>query len=315
MPLLRFLPEATNINFIGARYYAFALDGLLLLISIISIAWNGFNLGLDFMGGVEVQAKAPYTISQEQVAQIRGEISTLNFKDQVIQTVGGGPCAKPEASCVMIRVLPKANQDYNIAAQQIKKTLGTKYTYLNTQVIGAKVSGELFRSGIYASILAVICISLWVAFRFEWQYGISAAICTGHDVFVTAGLFSILGLDFTLTSIAALLTLAGYSINDTVVVFDRIRENRRKYKRMPLGDLINLSTNQMLTRTILTSLATALSIIPLYFFVPALKEFTGAILFGIIIGTASSTYVAAALMLYLPKPAGSIEDKPAAAEA
>jgi preprotein translocase SecF subunit len=156
-------------------------------------------------------------------------------------------------------------------------------------------------------------IALWVAFRFEWQYGISAAFATGHDVFVTAGLFSVFHLDFTLTSIAALLTLAGYSINDTVVVFDRLRENRRKYKRMPLPELINLSTNQMLTRTILTSVATALSIVPLYFFVPALKEFTGSILFGIVVGTFSSTYVAAALLLYLPKPAGSIEEKAEAA--
>ncbi|MDR3527053.1 MAG: protein translocase subunit SecF [Rhizomicrobium sp.] len=313
MPLLRFLPEATNINFIGVRYYAFAFDGLLLLISIVSILWHGFNLGLDFTGGVEVEAKAPYSISQSQIGAIREQITALNFNDQVIQTVGGGPCARPEGSCVMIRVQPRANQDYNAAAQTIKNKLGTKYTYLNTQVIGAKVSGELLHAGIYAAIAAVICISLWVAFRFEWQYGAAAAFATGHDVFVTAGLFSVLHLDFTLTSIAALLTLAGYSINDTVVVFDRLRENRRKYKRMPLAELINLSTNQMLTRTILTSVATALSIIPLYFFVPALMEFTGAILFGIVVGTFSSTYVAAALLLYLPKPAGPIET-PVAAE-
>ena len=315
MPLLRFLPEATNIDFIGKRYYAFAVDGLLLLVSIWSIFFHGFNMGLDFTGGVEVQAKAPYTISQDNVAGIRAQVSALNFNDQVIQSVGGGPCAKPEGSCVMIRVQPKANQDYNAAAQAIKDKLGTKYTYLNTQVIGAKVSGELLQAGISAAVLAVIMIALWVAFRFEWQYGIAAAVATGHDVFVTAGLFSVLHLDFTLTSIAALLTLAGYSINDTVVVFDRIRENRRKYKRMPLADLINLSTNQMLTRTILTSVATALSIIPLYFYVPALAEFTGSILFGIVVGTFSSTYVAAALLLYLPKPAGSIEDKTAVAEA
>jgi preprotein translocase subunit SecF len=232
----------------------------------------------------------------------------------VIQTVSGGPCATPAYSCLMIRVHPAGNVDYNAAAQKVKDKLGTKYTYLNTQVIGAKVSGELLHAGIYAAILAVICISLWVAFRFEWQYGVAAAVATGHDVFVTAGLFSVLHLDFTLTSIAALLTLAGYSINDTVVVFDRIRENRRKYKRMALSDLINLSTNQMLTRTILTSVATALSIIPLYFYVPALMEFTGSILFGIVVGTFSSTYVAAALLLYLPKPAGSI-DTPVAQEA
>jgi preprotein translocase subunit SecF len=313
MPLLRFLPEATNINFIGARYYAFAVDGLLLAISIISIFWHGFNLGLDFTGGVEVEAKVPYTISDTQVAAVRTQISDLGFNDTAIQTVSGGPCSTPQYSCLMIRVQPKATQDYNAAAQTIKNKLGTKYTYLNTQVIGAKVSGELFRGGIYAAILAVIMIAVWVAFRFEWQYGISAAIATGHDVFVTAGLFSVLHLDFTLTSIAALLTLAGYSINDTVVVFDRLRENRRKYKRMPLKELINLSTNQMLTRTILTSVATALSIIPLYFFVPALVEFTGAILFGIVVGTFSSTYVASALLIYLPRPAGAIET-PVAAE-
>lgn len=309
MPLLRFLPEATNIDFIGKRYYAFAVDGLLLLVAIWSIFTHGFNLGLDFTGGVEVQAKAPYTISDTQVADVRSQIESLNFNDMVIQTTSGGPCSAPEYSCVMIRVQPAANQDYNVAAQKIKDKLGPQYKYLNTQVIGAKVSEELYHAGIYASILAVICISLWVAFRFEWQYGVSAAFATGHDVFVTAGLFSLFHLDFTLTSIAALLTLAGYSINDTVVVFDRLRENRRKYKRMPLPELINLSTNQMLTRTILTSVATALSIIPLYFFVPALEEFTGSILFGIVVGTFSSTYVAAALLIYLPKPAGSIEEK------
>ncbi|HSZ74879.1 MAG TPA: protein translocase subunit SecF, partial [Rhizomicrobium sp.] len=148
----------------------------------------------------------------------------------------------------------------------------------------------------------------------EWQYGVSAAIATGHDVFVTAGLFSVFHLDFSLTSVAALLTLAGYSINDTVVVFDRIRENRRKYKRMPLGELINLSTNQMVTRTILTSGATAISILPLLIFGgPNLFDFTAAILFGIVVGTFSSIYVAAALLLYLPAPAGGIEEAAPAA--
>lgn len=308
MPLLRFIPEATNINFVGARFWAFAVDGILLLVSVASILIYGFNLGLDFTGGVEVQVKAKYTLSQSQVAEIREQISGLSFNDQVIQTINGGPCSTPVGSCVMIRVQPKADQDYNSAAQAIKAKLGSDYTYLNTQVMGAKVSKELFRSGIYASILAVVCIGVWVAFRFEWQYGISAAIATGHDVFVTAGLFSLFQLDFTLTSIAALLTLAGYSINDTVVVFDRIRENRRKYKRMKLTELINLSTNQMLTRTILTSVSTALSIIPLYFLVPALKEFTGSILFGIVVGTFSSIYVASTLLLYLPAPAGAVRE-------
>ncbi|HEY0281658.1 MAG TPA: protein translocase subunit SecF [Rhizomicrobium sp.] len=303
MPLLRFIPEATKINFIGARYYAFAVDGLLLLVSIIAIAIYGFNMGIDFKGGVSIQVKAEQVID---VGMVRSEVSSLNFRDQRIQNIGGGFCDKPVNSCVLIYVLPKANQDGAAAKAEIQKKLGPAYTILSTNVIGPKVSGELFRSGIYATILAIIAIAIWVAVRFEWQYGISAALATGHDVFVTAGLFSLMQLDFTLTSIAALLTLAGYSINDTVVVFDRLRENRRKYKRMPLPDLINLSTNQILTRTILTSVATAVTIIPLLLFVPALFEFTGSILFGIIVGTFSSTYVAAALLLYLPQPAGSI---------
>jgi preprotein translocase subunit SecF len=310
MPLLRFLPEATNINFIGARYYAFAVDGLLLLVAIISISFHGFNLGIDFTGGVAIQAKSAQMID---VAKVRSQVTTLGFNDQQIQNIGGGACDKPANSCVLIRVQPKANQEEQ-AKVAIQNKLGPGYTIMSANVIGPKVSGELFRSGIYATILAIIAIAIWVAIRFEWQYGISAAIATGHDVFVTAGMFSVLHLDFTLTSIAALLTLAGYSINDTVVVFDRIRENRRKYKRMKLTELINMSTNQMLTRTILTSVATAITIVPLLMFVPALFEFTGSILFGIVVGTFSSTYVAAALLLYLPQPAGAINTPaPAAA--
>jgi preprotein translocase SecF subunit len=179
--------------------------------------------------------------------------------------------------------------------------------------VGPKVSEELFHDGVVAMLLAVAMIAIYVSVRFEWQYGIGAAFATGHDVLVTAGMFSLLHLDFTLESVAALLTLAGYSINDTVVVFDRIRENRRKFKRMSLRDLINLSTNQTLTRTVLTSVATAISIIPLLLFGgPNLFDFSAAILFGIVVGTFSSIYVASALLLYLPAPAGAIEDKPAA---
>jgi preprotein translocase SecF subunit len=257
-----------------------------------------------------MQVKSAQVIN---ISKVRSDVTSLNFNDQQIQNISGGVCDKPVGSCVLVRVQPKPNQEEQ-AKVDIQNKLGPGYTVMSAQVIGPKVSGELFRSGVYATILAIIAIAIWVAIRFEWQYGISAAIATGHDVFVTAGLFSVLHLDFTLTSIAALLTLAGYSINDTVVVFDRIRENRRKYKRMPLADLINLSTNQMLTRTILTSVATAISIIPLLMFVPALAEFTGAILFGIVVGTFSSTYVAAALLLYLPAPAGAI-DTPAPAGA
>jgi preprotein translocase subunit SecF len=160
----------------------------------------------------------------------------------------------------------------------------------------------------------VAMISIYVAVRFEWQYGIGALFATGHDVFVTAGFYSFLSwvgysIDFNINTVAALLLLAGYSINDTVVVFDRLRENRRKYKRMALVDMINLSTNQIATRTTLVSAATALSVIPLVFGGPVLLNFSVAILFGIVVGTFSSTYVAAMLLLYLPAVGSNIETK------
>jgi preprotein translocase SecF subunit len=311
MPLLRFLPDDTNIDFVGARWYAFAIDGLLLLVTVVSIAWYGFNLGIDFKGGVLLEVKSPQVID---IGKLRDDIKGLGFADSTIQYFGGGACDTPANSCALIRALPRPDQSGTAAAGAIRAKLGPSYNFRNTQVIGPKVSAELFHDGVVATVLAIICIAAWVAVRFEWQYGIAAAVATGHDVLVTAGLFSVFHLDFTLTSIAALLTLAGYSINDTVVVFDRIRENRRKYKRMSLTDLINLSTNQMLTRTILTSALTASSIIPLLLFGgPALFDFSVPILFGIVVGTFSSTYVAAALLLYLPAPAGTRTDEKAAA--
>jgi preprotein translocase SecF subunit len=187
--------------------------------------------------------------------------------------------------------------------------LGEGFAFRRTEVVGPKVSDELKNAGILATVIAVLMIGLYVAVRFEWQYGVAAIIATGHDVFVTAGLYSLMHLDFSLSSVAALLTLAGYSVNDTVVVFDRIRENRRRYKRMGLHELINLSTNQTLTRTVLTSVTTSLSIIPLLLFGgPTLFDFTAAILFGIVVGTYSSIYVAAALLIYLPHVTASRED-------
>jgi preprotein translocase subunit SecF len=298
MPLLNFLPDDTNINFVGARYWAFAADGLLLLVSILSIAIHGFNLGIDFTGGALLEVKAAQTID---IRTMRSEVGALGFSETDVQTIGGGQCDKPINSCALIRVQPKVNQSGDAVTTAIKAKLGPGYTFRNTQVIGPKVSQELFQDGVIATILAVIAIAGWVAVRFEWQYGIAAAIATGHDVFVTAGLFSVLHMDFTLNSVAALLLLAGYSINDTVVVFDRIRENRRKYKRMSLAELINRSTNQITTRTTLVSVATALTMFPLLIFGgPTLFDFSAAILFGIFVGTFSSTYVAAALLLYLP---------------
>jgi preprotein translocase subunit SecF len=280
-------------------------------VALFSIIFHGFNLGIDFTGGVLLELKSPHTID---VGAMRNQVDTLGFGEAQLQYFGGGACDTPANSCVLIRVQPKANQSGEAVVAAIKGKLGNAFTYRNAQVIGPKVSAELFSDGVTATILAIILISIYVALRFEWQYGIGALIATGHDVFVTAGLFSVLHMDFTLNSVAALLLLAGYSINDTVVVFDRIRENRRKYKRMSLPELINLSTNQIATRTTLVSVATALTMFPLLLFGgPALFDFSAAILFGILVGTFSSTYVAAALLLYLPPVGGGRTEKSEAA--
>lgn len=307
MPLLRFIPETTNVDFVKYRFWAFGVDGLLMVISIVAILWQGFNLGIDFTGGVLMEVKSAQVID---IGKLRGDIIALGYNDPVVQTFGGGECDRPAGSCASIRVQPRevAGVDQNQADQavvrEIKAKLGAGYQYRRTEVVGPKVSGELLNKGILATILAVICISVYVAVRFEWQYGVGALIATGHDVFVTAGFFSVTHLDFNINTVAALLLLAGYSINDTVVVFDRLRENRRKYKRMSLVDMINLSTNQIATRTTLVSAATALSVIPLLFGGPVLHNFSVAILFGILVGTFSSTYVAAMLLLYMPAVGG-----------
>ncbi len=298
MRLLKLIPDHTEINFVGVRYFAFAIDGLLLLASIVSIWTQGFNLGIDFTGGVLLEVKTSQTID---IGTLRTTVDNLHFAQAEIQYFGGGECETPANSCVLIRVQPQKGGNEEAVAKTVQGALGKDYVFRRVEVVGPKVSGELFRDGVIATLLAVMMITIYVTVRFEWQFGVGALIATGHDVFVTAGMFSLLHMNFDLTSVAALLTLAGYSVNDTVVVFDRIRENRRRYKRMPLPELINLSTNQTLSRTVLTSGATAISIIPLLIWGgPTLFEFTAAILFGIVVGTFSSIYVASALLLYLP---------------
>lgn len=312
MPLLRFIPETTNVDFVKYRFWAFGVDGLLLVVSIVSIWLYGFNLGIDFTGGVLMEVKSAQTID---IGKMRADVDSLGFPESQLQYFGGGGgCDQPVNSCVMIRVQPKevATLDQNDADQavvrEIRAKLGSDYQYRRTEVVGPRVSNELLNDGILATILAVAMISIYVAVRFEWQYGVGALIATGHDVFVTAGFYSVMGLDFNINTVAALLLLAGYSINDTVVVFDRIRENRRKYKRMSLVDMINLSTNQIATRTTLVSVATSLSVIPLLFGGHVLENFSIAILFGIVVGTFSSTYVASMLLLYMPAVGGGSAD-------
>lgn len=286
--------EDPKFDFVGRRWIAFTVDGLLLVIAVASLWIQGLNLGIDFTGGVLLEVKNEK--ADIDIGALRTKVRSLGFGDVEIQTLGS-------ARSALIRVKPSdkiANQE-QATADTIKKALGSAYTFPRVEAVGPKVSGELFRDGVFAAILAVLMIAAYVAFRFEWQFGVSALLSNGHDVLMAVGLYSVFQIDFNLTSIAALLMLAGYSINETVIIFDRIRENRRKYKRTPLGELINLSTNQTLARTVKTSATVALALIPLAMFGGhTLFGFSITVLWGIVSGTYSSVFVASSLLLYMP---------------
>ncbi len=293
MARLTIIPDNTNIDFVGRRLVAFAVDGLLVVATIVSLYVQGLNLGIDFTGGVVIEASSERTID---LGALREKLGTLGFGEVALQNFGSD-------KAVLIRVQPSqqvTGQEQEVA-NKIKEALGASFKIDRQEAVGPKVSGELFQTGIIATTLAILMIAAYVWFRFEWQFGVAGMLATGHDVLVAVGMYSLFQFDFNLTSIAALLLLAGYSINDTVVVFDRIRENRRKFRQMPLGELINLSTNQTLSRTFLTSFTTALSVIPLILFGgEALFGFAATILWGIAIGTYSSVFVASCLLLYMP---------------
>jgi preprotein translocase SecF subunit len=293
MARLTIIPDDTKIDFVGRRLWAFAIDGLLVVATIVSLFVQGLNLGIDFTGGVVIEASSEKPID---LSALREKLGTLGFGEVALQNFGSD-------KAVLIRVQPSqqvTGQEQEVA-KKIKQALGSSFKIDRQEAVGPKVSGELFQTGVIATTLAILMIAAYVWFRFEWQFGVAGMLATGHDVLVAVGMYSLFQFDFNLTSIAALLLLAGYSINDTVVVFDRIRENRRKFRQMPLGELINLSTNQTLSRTFLTSFTTALSVVPLILFGgEALFGFAATILWGIAIGTYSSVFVASCLLLYMP---------------
>jgi preprotein translocase subunit SecF len=288
---LRIFPREPKFDFVGRRRVAFALTLLAMAAAAAALAARGLNLGLDFTGGVVVEAAAPRPVD---LAPLRARLGGLGLGEVQLQHFGSD-------RDVLIRVQPAAEGRERNAASAVRAALGEAFEIRRVEAVGPTVSRELLRDGVIATLLAVAGIGLYVAFRFEWQFGAAGLLATAHDVFVTLGLFALLGAEFNMAAIACLLTLAGYSINDTVVVFDRIRENLRKHRRMPIPALINLSVNETLTRTLTTSVTTALAVLALLLFGGhTLRGFSAGLLFGIVVGTYSSIYVAAALLLYMP---------------
>ena len=291
---LRLVPADTHIDFIGRRTVAYAVSATIVLLSIGAYLVNGLNYGIDFKGGILIEVRTP---GPANLDELRGRLAGLGLGEVALQEFG-------TETDVLIRIERQAGGEeaQQAAVEKVKEALAdTVRNYRRTEFVGPKVGGELIEAGIIAVVLSLLGIMAYVWFRFEWQFSVAAIVALTHDVIATIGLFSILGLEFNLSSVAAVLTIAGYSINDTVVVFDRIRENLRRYKTMDLRELIDLSVNQTLSRTVLTSGTTLVTALALMIFGgPVLSGFATAFVFGILIGTYSSIFVASALLMYTP---------------
>ncbi len=290
MKIFKWVTKDTTIDFMKARKFTYTLSIVMVLASFISLAVKGLNYGIDFSGGILIELKSENKIDVEA---LRKQLGNVNLDEINLQSIG------EEGNEVVLRAQAKnLNEKEQMAAvNQIKSVLGNSYEYRRVELVGPQVGNELKKAGIIASLVAVLAISAYIWFRFEWQFAVGALIGLFHDLIVTIGLLSVLGFDFSLTTIAAILTLAGYSVNDTVVTYDRIRENLRKYKKMPQYDLLNKSINDIFSRTILTGFTTLFASLALLVFGgDTLRSFSFTIFWGIIVGTYSSIYVSAVFL-------------------
>lgn len=311
MKMLRIIPADTAIDFMSRRMITFTFSGFLVLASVGIFFGQGLNLGIDFLGGILIEVK---TKGPADLAKLRSTLGGLDLGDVSLQEFGG-----PDDVLIRIQRQEGGDQAQQDAVAAVKEALGPMVAeYRRTETVGPTVGQELQEAAIIAVLAAVAAILVYIWFRFEWQFGVAAVVALLHDVISTIGLFSLLQLEFNLSTVAAVLTIAGYSINDTVVVFDRVRENLRKYKRMPLPDLFNLSINGTLSRTIMTSFTTLLALFALFFLGgEVIRGFSVALIWGIVVGTYSSIALAVPLLLYLKvhRGSGAEQGEPASAGA
>jgi preprotein translocase subunit SecF len=295
MRLMKLFPDNTNVNFLRWRGVAITISALLMAASIALIAIKGINFGVDFEGGqlVRVEFQQP-----PQLDQLRGEVESLNLGPPSVQEFGA-------ANHILIRLpLPEGGEEAaNRAAAQVRQAITERYpgaTIQAVDLVSGKVSEELVRAGALALLLSAIGISLYIWIRFEWQFGVGAIFSLIHDVTLTLGFFALTQLEFDLNVVAALLTLIGYSLNDTIVIYDRIRENLRKYRKMEMESLLNLSINETLSRTFSTNFAMMLALGSLFLLGPdVIYSFTVALFFSVIVGTYSTVYVASPWLIWL----------------
>jgi len=318
------IPPNTRIDFMRYHKITFAISVIMMVASILLIAFKGLEFGVDFSGGILMEASAPGPID---LAEVRSQLSELDLGEAALQEFGG-----PQNILIRLQHQEYTEQDraaaiaklrqertgipadelerlsYSQADQEaqqraietVKSTLGSRYTYNRTEFVGPKVGSELIQDAVLATILALLGIAAYVWFRYEWQFGVNCVVSLFHDCITTVGLFALIGWQFDLTTVAAVLTIAGFSVNDTVVIYDRIREELRRYKKMPLGELLNMSINRTLSRTTMTSGLALLSVLAILFFGgEVLRGFALAMTWGIVIGTYSTIFVASPMLIYM----------------
>lgn len=291
---LKLVPANTKINFIGLHRTSFILSLCLVVVSLGLFAVQGLNFGIDFRGGTLIEISTP---EPADISELRQKIGVLDLGEVQIQEFGS-------PTDVLIRVGETAdatdNSDNLSAVDKIREALPQDVAFRRVEVVGPQISGELVKAGILAVTVAIGLMLFYIWIRFEWQFSVGAVLALVHDIILTIGVFCLIQLEFNLSIIAAILTIVGYSMNDTVVVYDRVRENLRKFKKMPLEELANLSINSTLSRTVMTSVTTLIALFSLYILGgEVIRGFTLAMIWGIFVGTYSSIFIAAPVLLYL----------------
>jgi preprotein translocase subunit SecF len=293
MKLLRLAPENTKFPFMRFRRVSYPFSALLSLISVALFVLHGMNFGIDFAGGTVIELRAK--TGAAEIATLRALGEKLDLGDIEVQSFGN------ETDATMRFGLQSGGDAAQQAAvEKVRQAIGDNYDFRRVEVVGPRVSNELVQSGTLGVVLSIIAVLSYLWFRFEWQFAIGAVIATMHDLLLTVGFFSITQLEFNTTSIAAILTIVGYSLNETVVVLDRIREMMRKYKKMPTAQMIDMSINAVLPRTIMTATTVFLALLSLVIFGgQVIRSFSLAMIWGIFVATYSSVFICSPMLIYL----------------
>ncbi len=298
---IKLVPAGTQLAFMIYRKLSFPLSAVLLVGSLVMFVAVNLNYGIDFRGGTLIEYKSKSAVAD--LGDIRGRLSDLNLGDVQVQEFGA-----PDEVLIRIESQGGGDNSEQSALAKVRDVMDDDHTFRRQEVVGPTVSGELAQAGTIAVIASLLAIMVYIWFRFEWQFALGAVAATLHDVILTIGMFAVLQLEFSLSSIAAILTIVGYSLNDTVVVYDRIRENLRKYKKKPIRELLDMSINDTLSRTVLTSVTTLLALLALYFLGgEVLRGFTFAMIFGVLIGTYSSIFIAAPVLILFKLRPGAMD--------